>query len=276
MSEPMQGCATEAVASPADERCQVCAGEIEAVEFVCEVNPYVGRHLRGLRCSGCGLLRFPENVADFVAVSSTGMERELRNLRNANSERPGREFRMAQMGIEILDRPDAAVTFFGAGVNTDWQWLQRSYPQSRTTLVDLENLQAVPNFEAISDARPADIVIASEVIEHFGEPVAHFQSLLRLLKDDGILICSSNIYDGTDIRRHMYPFVPGHVVYWTPLALIQVAASARCFVDFRVPEIALTRGGPRKKYILFYRHAETAFRVSLYFGTRMFAPSEAS
>ena len=266
--------AAELPASPSSEPCPVCAGPTESAEFVCEVRPYMGKNQRGIRCLGCGLLRFPENVGHFEVQPSPGCESDLRSFRNANDERPGREFHMAQMGLEMLDRADARVIFFGAGLNTDWQWLQRVHPRVRTTLVDLENLQGVPNFEEISRATPADVVVASEVIEHFSDPVAHLQSLFRLLEDDGILICSSNIYDGTDIRRHMYPFVPGHVAYWTPLSLIQMAAGARCFVDFRTPEIGLTRGGPRKKYILFYRRAETAFRVSLYFGTRMFAPSE--
>lgn len=274
MSDMSSPSAAEVSASSPAEPCPVCGTSTENVEFVCEVQPYVGKHQRGMRCLGCGLLRFPENVGRFEVRPGAGCERDLRSFRNANDERPGREFHMAQMGVEMLGRDDARVVFFGAGLNTDWQWLQRAHPEIRVTLVDLENLQGVSHFEEISQATPADIVVASEVIEHFADPVEHFQSLFRLLKDDGILICSSNIYDGTDIRRHMYPFVPGHVAYWTPLSLIQMAANARCFVDFRTPEIGLTRGGPRKKYILFYRQAETAFRVSLYFGTRMFAPSE--
>lgn len=272
MSDTLAGSAST-TPSHDSEPCVICHQATLPIEVTCAVDPYKGKQQRGSCCQGCGMLRFPENTGGF-AIHATGCEGELRSLRNANSERPGREFHMAQMGLEILNRPDLQVSFFGAGLNTDWQWVERIHPTVRTKLVDLENLQAMPNFEPITEATPSDIVVASEVIEHFEEPVAHFQSLLRLLKDDGLLICSSNIYDGTDISRHMYPFVPGHVAYWTPLALIQVAASAGCFVDFRTPEIGLGRGGPRKKYILFYRSPEIAYRVALYFGTHMFAPSE--
>lgn len=40
------------------------------------------------------------------------------------------------------------------------------------------------------------------------------------------------------------------------------------------PAVGLTRGGPRKKYITFYKRTETLFRMSHYFGTHMPAPSE--
>lgn len=265
--------ASSQVASQDADPCVICGHAIEAIEVTCRVQPFVGKTQAGLFCALCGMLRFPGNTGDFT-INATGFEGDLRNLRNGNDERPGREFHMAQMGLEILNRPDITVTFFGAGLNTDWKWVQTVHPQVKTKLVDLENLQGLEHFESIQDGTPADIVIASEVIEHFEEPVEHFQSLFRLVKEDGILICSTNVFDGTDISQHMYPFIPGHVAYWTPMALLKVAASAGFFIDFRTPEIGLNRGGPRKKYILFYRNAETAYRVALYFGTHMLAPSE--
>jgi len=256
--------------------CLLCGGATEAVSYTSQVQSYYGRTLHGTRCRTCGMLRFPENTGTYKEQLSLGSrELALKELRNANEQRPGREFHMAQMAIEILGRPDAHVSFFGAGLNTDWKWLQRVHPKSRSTLVDLENMQDAAHFEHITQASPADIVIASEVIEHFEEPLAHFETLLRLVKDDGLLVCSTNVYDGTDISRHEYPFVHGHVSYWTPNALACVGRKTGYFVDFRTPKIAMSRGGPRKKYILFYRDVETTYKVGTYFGTQMFAPSEA-
>lgn len=255
--------------------CVVCGTQTEVIEIGCEVKPYVGKRQPGLFCPLCGMLQFPENTEDYVKVVETdASESGLKDLRNATDERPGREFHMAQMALEILNRPDITISFFGAGLNTDWKWVQKVHPEVGTKLVDLRNLQGHPRYESITEAKPSDIIIASEVIEHFERPVEHFESLFRLLKDDSLLICSTNVYDGTDIGKHVYPFVPGHVAYWTPMALLKVAASAGLFVDFRTPEIALSRAGPRKKYVLFYRSAEMAYRVALYFGTHMFAPSE--
>jgi len=255
--------------------CPVCGGDEDVVTHVCAVKPYVGKAMRGHQCRRCGLIRHPDNTASYQEVVQViEDEQNYKNWRNAGDERPGREFYMAEMGLEIVGKVDASVSFFGSGLNTDHLWLKRKYPEVQTKLVDLENMQEAENFEPIPEATPSDVIIASEVIEHFTEPVAHFESLLRLLKDDGVLICSSNIYDGTDVAKHQYPFVPGHVAYWTPLSLIKVASDHGCFVDFRTPEVGLTRGGPRKKYIIFYKSTETLFRMSNYFGTHMHAPSE--
>lgn len=253
----------------------MCGGALERVTFTSQVKNYYGKVLHGTRCQGCDMLRFPDNTGIYLdQLRSEPHEWACMEKRNANEHRPGREFHMAQMGIEILSRPNARVTFFGAGINTDWKWLQRTYPNAPTTLVDLENMQQVPNFETIAEATPSDIVIASEVIEHFEDPMAHFESLLRLVNEDGLLICSTNVYDGTDISGHEYPFIPGHVSYWTPHALAYVGLKTGFLVDFRTPKIAFSRGGPRKKYVLFYRNVETAYRIGLYFGTRTCAPSE--
>jgi len=255
--------------------CPVCAGRQVLDQHICRVDPYKGKSIKALQCQSCGLIQYPDNHESYINQLNLPLEVKFRNLRNATQDRPGREFYMAEMGLEILGVHQAEVSFFGSGLNTDYLWLQRKYPKVIAKLVDLENMQEVNNFEQISDATPSDVVIAAEVIEHFVEPVEHFKSLLRLVKNNGILICSSNIYDGTDVGVHQYPFVPGHVAYWTPLALIKLASDMGFFVDFRTPAIGLTRGGPRKKYIIFYRNTQNLYATSLYFGTHMHAPSEA-
>ncbi len=255
--------------------CPVCGAEVKTQTYECAVAPYVGKVLAVHRCTGCDFIQLPENIGGFSkVVSTTTLEGSLRHLRNANNDRPGREFYMADMGIEMLGLDAPSVTFFGSGLNTDHLWLAGKYPEAKTKLVDLENMQGLDSFESIADATPSDVVVASEVIEHFEEPLAHFKSLIRLIKPNGLLICSTNVFDGTDIRLHQYPFVPGHVAYWSPLALIKVATDLGCFVDFRTPEIGMHRGGPRKKYVIFYRNIETLFRISHYFGTHVLAPSE--
>jgi len=258
-------------------QCLVCGGEEDVVFHTCGVKPFVGKTMKGHQCRSCGLIRYPDNLGGFSKnPSKDSMEGALRKLRNANSDRPGREFYMAEMGIAILGKRDVSISYFGSGLNTDHNWIQRKYPETTAKLVDLENMQEVDYFESIPAATPSDVVVACEVIEHFGEPVEHFKSLFRLIKDQGILICSTNVYDGSDVSLHQYPFHPGHVAYWSPLSLIKMATDFGCFVDFRTPSIAYGRGGPRKRFVIFYRSAETLFRVSNYFGAHMHAPSEKS
>lgn len=255
--------------------CPVCNGKDDIVFHNCKVDPYKGKRMEGYQCQSCGLIRHPNNLGGFTKkISNDTLEGKLRNFRNGTEERPGREFYMAKMGLDILNKDQGEISFFGSGLNIDHLWIKQKFPNILTKLVDLENMQNIDNFESINDATVSDVVIACEVIEHFSEPVEHFKSLLRLVKNDGILICSSNIYDGTDISRHQYPFVPGHVTYWTPLALIKLASDMGFFVDFRTPFIGLTRGGPRKKYIIFYKNTQNLFATSLYFALNMHAPSE--
>lgn len=255
--------------------CTVCDAEVKIETYKCEVAPHQGKELLAHRCTGCDFIFLPENTGHYVKVlASEHTQGEFRKLRNANEERPGREFYMAEMGMEIQGGDAPSVSFFGSGLNTDHIWVKSKYPKVSTKLVDLENMQAVENFESIEMATPSDVVIACEVIEHFEEPLDHFESLIQLLKPNGILICCTNVYDGTDIRRHQYPFVPGHVSYWSPLALIKVATDHGCFIDFRTPEMGMHRGGPRKKYVIFYRNIELLFRISHYFGSHRLAPSE--
>ena len=212
-------------------QCPVCGGEEDIVAHTCRVKPFQGKTMRGHQCRSCGLIRYPENLGHYAedhcpaalrgrAVRSAQRQRRAPGARvlhgrdgHGNRGQAQRQRQLLRLGPE--HRPPLAQA--------------EAYPEVQTKLVDLENMQEAENFETIAEATPSDVVIASEVIEHFTEPVAHFESLLRLLKDDGILICSSNIYDGSNVALHQYPFVPGHVAYWTPLALIKMASRPRLF-----------------------------------------------
>lgn len=257
------------------ESCVVCGHPTAVEKQTCQYAPYKGKTLLISRCRHCGLIRLPTNVGRFAKeINPQTLDGELRGLRNATDARPGREFHMAQMAIDIIQDHACEISFFGSGTNRDWQWVQRQHPRLKIKLVDLENMQDVAHFEPVSQATPSRIVIVSEVIEHFEEPAAHFKHLLGLLPDDGIMICSTNIYDGGNVSAHTYPFIEGHVAYWTPLALGITAVDNGCLVDFRMPQVAFDRGWPRKRYVIFSRSVEVMLRSHLYFGDHPSAPSE--
>lgn len=255
--------------------CKVCNGYTIETQITCLVEPYRGRSLLSIQCSDCGFISFPTNTGNYLEqLIDDPSEQKLKFLRNGNQLRPGREYHMAKMGIEIVQTSECEITFFGAGLNTDHIYIKENYPKSKTKLVDLENLQNSENFETIENATSSRVVIASEVIEHFNDPIENFESLIKLVEEDGILICSTNIYDGTDIQHHQYPFTRGHCSYWTPMAILNAASRFGFIADFRTPEIAYKRAGPRKRYILIYKSINTLLGVSYYFGTHMHAPSE--
>ena len=66
---------------------------------------------------------------------------------------------------------------------------------------------------------PFDVVVASEVLEHFPDPHANFENLFSYVKDDGIVVCRTNIRDYIPMSKVTYVWWRGHVSYFSPEAL---------------------------------------------------------
>ena len=172
--------------------CPVCDAEVKTHAYECAVAPYKGKVLKGYRCTGCDFVQMPENIGGFSkVVSNATLEGSLRNFRNANDERPGREFYMAEMGMDIVGVEAPSVTFFGSGLNTDHRWVKSKYPKATTKLVDLENMQGLDSFETIAEATPSDVIVASEVIEHVADRALFAASLVALVRPGGVLVLTT-------------------------------------------------------------------------------------
>ena len=112
------------------------------------------------------------------------------------------------------------------------------------------------------------------MVEHFPDPRTEFPRLFDLLTKDGLLVCSTNIYDGRNFRNHTYLYLRGHVSYYSAKAISVIAKRSKMLYDFRVPQIATTKVGLRKRYVLFSRSAKVMENTALYFGKHPYAPSE--
>jgi SAM-dependent methyltransferase len=121
---------------------------------------------------------------------------------------------------------------------------------------------------------PFDVVIASEVLEHFPDPRANFANLFSYAKDDGIIIAGTNIRDALPMTKVSYMWPRGHVSYWSPPALRVIAREFDMHLDFRMPHCGIGAGGPRKKYVIFSRSLDVMDSVADWFGAHAFAPSE--
>lgn len=263
-----------------EKNCPICNTEWIGVQKTCQSHPYVGKKLFIRHCNSCGFTQpvHAELLNDDVSdEASKRLDTDLRNLRNSTDDRPGREYHMAALGHEIQSscgHTPKSLTFFGAGINKDHRWVQEKYKNINIKLVDLANYQNHPNFESISETSKSSLVIACEVIEHFYDPIKHFENLFNIVEDDGLIICSTNINDGSNIENHNYPFIYGHTAYWSPLALISVAARFGFNADFRNPKLCFSKQWVRKRYVFFYRNMRTHMSIAEYFGRRLFAPSE--
>ena len=224
-------------------------------------------------CKSCGYVANPGNFNDYKSYDS--VERFPVSARVGTDARPGREFFMASMGCEILNRSGIRVLVVGPGASLDFRRITALPGVSAVAIGDIVRLREdIDYIDLTQDSqRRFDLVLASEVIEHFVEPATEFARLFRSLKSDGLLMCSTNVYDGGNLSHHKYLFIKGHTSYYSPQALRSLAQRNNVLVDFRLPAVS-ARLGPRKRYVLFSSSAARMQDVAEYFGRHPYAPSE--
>jgi len=255
--------------------CKICKNDTVERLITSRTKNSAGTTLKCFECTTCGYINLPDNIEKYDSYMSDDENHKIRaQKRNGNKFRPGREYYMALTGTNIIREKNLEISFFGSGYNIDHDWYKNSFPQSTVKIVDLENYQSHENYQHPDNCSASDLVIASEVIEHFMNPDYDFKNLFKAVKDNGLIICSTNINDGSDLAYHDYPFAAGHCSYWSPFSLIQMAGRFGFFVDFRTPEIAVKRAGKRKKYIFFYKDFSVMLKIGAYFAVNIFAESE--
>ncbi len=226
------------------------------------------------RCTNCGHVGNPDNTHDYRAFERIDALPD--RARIGTPERQGREFHMARMAVDILGRRDLDVLVFGAGRSFDNQHIA-GLPEVRgAAIADIMRLRDDAEFidANLPAPRRFDIVIASEVVEHFLEPRADFAHLLSYVKPGGLLVCSTNLYDGGRMAKHHYLFLNGHVAYYTAKSAGRIAAANNVHLDIRTPLVATGYGGVRKRYLLFTDSDAVAASIVEYFKDRPYAPSE--
>jgi Methyltransferase domain len=252
--------------------CLVCGAGVRAVELTSRTEPIRTGHFE--ICSKCGYVSNPGNLHDFRQYKSIG-EMALKP-RVGTEDRPGREFFMAQMAIEILGRDDLDVLVYSAGRSLDNRHIARLPSVRSVAISDVVRLR--DDAEFYDSTQPATrqfpIVLASEVIEHFLNPREDFERLFGFVEKDGLLVCSTNVYDGGNLRRQSYPFIPGHTSYYTPASLAELARANGWSADLRAPLSSTGYAGPRKKYVLFTASPTVRESIEEYFRNHEYAPSE--
>ncbi len=222
-------------------------------------------------CKACGFIGNPANINDYRDRGP--IENLPAGTRVGTDDRPGREYYMAKMALDILGRDDLEVLVFGAGRSLDNHHIAKLPRVRHVAIGDIMNIR--DDAEVIDANKPASrrfpIVIASEVIEHFRDPRKDFAILFSFVERNGIIVCGTNIYDGGDLSKDSYLFFSDHSSYYTPEALRAIAHEHGYHVDFRAPLVGTAM---RKRYVLFTKSQPVLESVACYFGANMFAPSE--
>ncbi len=257
--------------------CRVCdSTRVETPDVTCVAKRFAGKQVRFHLCQDCGFSFAPGNTYDYGGTAGFAeTSKPGGSARVGDGARPGREYRMMETALGILDRRSLEVLFFGSGLSLDHD-LARTHPAVRGSyLTDLVNHQRSPFFVRLGEDRQFDVVICCEVVEHFTDPGEFFAGLLRLAKPDGIVVCSTNLRDAVELAKLEYPFIPGHVSYFSGGALLAIAAKNGMACDVRLPQCALGVGGPRKRYAFFFHNQEVRDGMTRFFARVPFAYSEA-
>jgi SAM-dependent methyltransferase len=252
--------------------CLAC--EQPAVRTRIVVRLATGRQMTTQICGACGYVHLPENGHDYT--TSTSPKSLGMAPRCGTNKRRGREFGMAQLGVAAVGRTGLRVLIYGVGRSKDNLHIATLAEVDRVAIGDIMKIRDDGEFVEIS--QPAeerfDVVIACEVVEHFVDPQPEFAKLLTFVADDGIVVCSTNIRDALPLPRVHYIFGRGHVSYYSPEALRAIARRLGARLDFRFPLAATGGAGERKRYVILSRSDEVMDRVSDYFGSHEYAPSE--
>lgn len=265
-----------------EKQCLICKSKnIETKTIQSKLNK---KQFIFIFCNSCGIIRNPQNTHIYEKLHFTEGSIPGKSKRVGDGATPGREYRMAETALQILnsrpnkvseDKPDKEILIFGAGLSKDHELIKNRLPIKAIKITDTENFQSSDNYISISKKEKFDIVIASEVIEHFEDPERDIKLLASKIHRNGIIIASTNIHDGADISKLVYPFSPGHVTYYSGKSLIILAKKLGFKVDFRLPAISQNKlGGPRKRYVIIYKSNETQNLILDYFSKNCFALSE--
>jgi len=225
-------------------------------------------------CQRCGYVAIDEISADLYRGKTSIDELPPPTSRMGTAERPGREFLMAQMALDILGRRKPQdVLVYGAGRSLDNQHIQGLPGVGTVSIGDIMKVRDdAPFIDATQPGNPRfPVVIASEVVEHFRDPWPDFEMMLRLVGRNGLVVCGTNVHDGSPrLRRHRYIYYPDHTSYYSAASLQRIAKGFGFHVDFRLPEGL----GAHKRYVLLTRSEKVLSQISGYFGGTAEAPSE--
>jgi SAM-dependent methyltransferase len=259
--------------SPPDGGCLICHSlDVSRREVQYLPRPELRKTVN--LCLVCGYLAIDEIRPSHYRAATSLDQLPAPKLRMGTAERPGREFQMARMAQQILDRKKPQnVLVYGAGRSLDNLHIQKLRRIGTVSIADIMKVRDDAPFVDVNDPgkQRFPIVVASEVLEHFRDPWSDFVTLLRLVTPQGLLICGTNVHGGRpDLERDRYLYYPDHTSYYSVASLRRIASGMGFHLDFRLPDGL----GRRKRYVIFTRSPKVLARVSDYFGTVSLAPSE--
>lgn len=236
-------------------RCLVCRSHnVIEVERESKVKAFVGKKSLFHICLNCLFIHQPNNKHDFKSKRDYLAGSDPKKfLRVGDGKRKGREYAMAKMAIDMHEILKPRILIYGAGISRDHELLRKEgYPVDICDFVNVQNSPHWIDQREIDDKY--DIIISSEVFEHFDDPMANLVHVTDLLHKDGLSIHGTNMNDCTPIEKVHYVWTPGHCSYWSGPAIREASEILGLYYDIRPTDVKTV--SPRKRYI-FLCHSET-------------------
>lgn len=257
-------------------RCRVCFSATEPRRFTLVKEPGPEYHVKFktldfATCPQCGFYFSAQNFNDYEH-NNRGIFKAKKTARVGDGTVPGREYYMTMSAIDVLQRDNLTVAIFGAGLSRDHELIRAHAAVASCVIIDLVNFQESEYFEPVTTKRQFDIVVASEVFEHFMRPRKELARCLSLLRRDGILLASTNLNAKKDITAQAYPFLYGHTSYYSNRSLVVLARMCGAMVRIVKPEYA--KISPAKRYLYFTKSAATGDLLGSYLAEHPVPPSE--
>jgi len=210
-------------------------------------------------CKTCQFLQNPGNSSkDLNPVDYTAK-------RLGTSKNTGREYLFTKEAATIFEKLMLNILVYGAGVSLDYTHIRQLDFVNSCWIADLENYSNDNLFIDVKTDKlkmpQFDIVIASEVIEHFEDPISHFSNLLNFVDNDGICVCGSNFVGGMPVSRLEYPYFKGHVCMWSESSIQRIAK----IKGFKAIIFLSSVGGSRKRIIVMTKSENKYLKLLLKF-----------
>ncbi|MDW7658578.1 MAG: class I SAM-dependent methyltransferase [Bacillota bacterium] len=86
----------------------------------------------------------------------------------------------------------------------------------------------------VYEGRQYDLVTATEVVEHFSDPLHYFRLFKKLLRPDGILSIMTQFHpaENEDFLNWFYIRDPSHIAFYAPKTMAVIAASLNLSILF--------------------------------------------
>lgn len=188
--------------------CPLCEGKSPSLSFT---KPSGETYFN---CPDCGLLFLLPSY--FLELS---FEKAQYDLHENDILDPRYQDFMEPLVSELLrNNPGASGLDFGCGPTSVLTHLL----QNQKIQVSLFDKFYFPDKDVLD--RKYDFIFASEVVEHFQEPQKEWELLGGLLKDDGILVVGTSLWDDVpDLSRWSYVMDPTHVSFYSRKSFLWIS-----------------------------------------------------